>query len=135
VTDIEEMLARSQAQDAFKAAVRTFCTGGTAEPIRIEGFAPRVKVKRVLTHLLATEPHLCIERVALRAQSGCSDFVGTLRIDTSNGSHVVQFIWDCRWRAEQEGWVDCFGFPDQMRAAREYDWRCFQHWTKVESAA
>jgi len=129
------MLSRSQADDAFKAAVRAFCTGGTAEHIRVEGFAPRVKVKRVLTHLLASEPHLRIERISLRAQSGCSDFVGTLRIDTTSGSRAIQFIWDCRWRAEQEGWVDCFGFPDQMRAAREYDWRCFQRWQPVDPAA
>jgi hypothetical protein len=131
VTELEQMLARSRANDSFKTAVRAFVTGGSAEHIRVEGLAPRIKVKRLLTHLLATEPNLPIERVSLRARSGCSDFVGTVHIHTATDTRVFEFIWDCRWRAEQEGWVDCFGFPDQMRAAREYDWRCFQSWRTV----
>ena|SRR5437773_11458146 len=128
MTELEHMLARSRAADEFKKAVRSFCEGARAEHIRVEGVAPPIKVRRVLTHILATEPHLPIERIALRARSGCSDFIGTVHVQTATETRVFEFVWDCRWRAEQEGWTDCFGYPDQMRAAREYDWRCFQHW-------
>jgi hypothetical protein len=38
------------------------------------------------------------------------------------------FTWCCAWRAEQEGWRDCFGFWDQARAAREFGYRCFSRW-------
>ncbi len=102
-----------------------------AEHIRVDGFAPRIKVRRLLTHMLASEPHLPIERVALRGRSGCSDFVGTVHVQTSTGTHTYAFVWDCRVRAQQEGWTDCFGFPDQIRAAEELDWRCFVRWEPI----
>ena len=40
-----------------------------------------------------------------------------------------------RWRAEQQGWVDAFGFPDQIRAADEFGWNCFHRWQLHQSAA
>ena len=128
VTELERMLTLSRAAEGFKSAVRNFCLGARAEHIRVEGSAPPIKVRRVLAHILATEPHLEIEGIALRARSGCSDFVGTVHVHTASETRAFEFVWDCRWRAEQEGWTDCFGFPDQARAAREYDWRCFQRW-------
>jgi hypothetical protein len=126
VIELEQMLAQSRAADEFKAAVRRFCEGSVADHICVEGAAPQIKVRRVLTHILATEPNLQIERVAVRARSGCSSFVGTVQVQTASEMRLFEFVWDCRWRAEQEGWTDCFGFPDQARAAREYDWQCFQ---------
>jgi len=132
VTELDQILEQSRAADAFKMAVRRYCENGGAEHIRVEGFAPRVKVKRLLAHILATEPHLPIEGVSLRGRAGCSDFVGTVHLHTAAGTQTYEFVWDCRWRAEQEGWTDCFGFPDQIRAAREYDWRCFQRWAPID---
>jgi hypothetical protein len=84
----------------------------------------------VLTQLLAVEPALEIEQVVIRGMSGCSDFVGSVDVLTSSGTHVFEFTWCCRWRAESEGYRDYFGFPDQMRAAQEFDWRCFQRWER-----
>src|SRR5262249_22325917 len=115
--ELEQILAKSRAEESFKHSVRMFCEHGGADRIRIEGFAPPVKVQRLLTHILATESHLPIERVTLRGRSGCSDFVGVVQLQTKAETHAFEFIWDCRWRAEQEGWTDCFGFPDQIRAA------------------
>lgn len=126
--EFEEILAQSRAAESFKSAVRNFCSRRDTDQIRIEGSAPAVKVRRLLAHMLATESHLPIERIALRGRSGCSDFVGMVQVQTAEEVHVYQFAWDCRWRAEQEGWTDCFGFPDQIRAAREYDWQCFERW-------
>ena len=131
LSELELILAKSRAAETFKTAVRSFCEKGGSEHIRVEGFAPPVKVRRLLAHMLATEAHLPIERISLRGRSGCSDFVGTVKVQTATGTHAYEFVWDCRWRAEQEGWTDCFGFPDQMRAAREYDWRCFERWQPV----
>ena len=106
MNDLDQILARSRAADSFKVAVRRYCTGrGGDDPIQVEGFAPPIKVRRVLVHMLATEAHLPIERVVLRGRSGCSNFVGTVDVETSTGTHVYEFVWDCRWRAEQEGWA------------------------------
>jgi hypothetical protein len=133
VHEIETLLAQSRAADTFKAAVRQLCREADYPPdaIHVDGYAPYVKLQRVILHMLASEPHLPVERVAVRARSGCSDFVGMIQVQTATESCAFEFVWDCRWRAEQEGWVDYFGFPDQSRAAREYGWRCFQHWQQL----
>lgn len=131
LTEIEQILAKSRAAEPFKTAVRSYYTGAGAEHIRVDGYAPSIKVKRLLTHMLAAEPHLVIERITLRGRSGCSDFVGTVKVHTATETRTYEFVWDCRWRAEQLGWTDCFGFPDQIRAAREYDWQCFERWEAV----
>ena len=128
MSELELFLTRSRATETFKTDVRRFCELGGAERIHVEGYAPRIKVRRLLTQILASEGHLPIERITLRGRSGCSDFVGTVHVHTSQGAHAYTFVWDCRWRAEQEGWTDCFGLPDQIRAAEEYDWRCFERW-------
>jgi hypothetical protein len=131
LTEFEQLLARSRAADTFKNAVRSYCATGGADGIQVEGYAPQIKVRRLLAQMLSTEPHLPIEGISLRGRSGCSDFVGTVRVHTGSETRVYEFVWDCRWRAEQEGWTDCFGYPDQIRAAREYDWRCFVRWEPV----
>jgi hypothetical protein len=97
--------------------------------VAVEGFAPRIKVQRLLMQLLASESALPITRVVVRGRSGCSDFSGEVKVETVSETHVFDFVWDCRWRAEKEGWTDCFGLPDQMRAAQEFGWQCFQVWT------
>ena len=132
LTEIEQIIAKSRAAEPFKIAVRGYRSGTGGEHIRVDGYAPSIKVKRLLTHILASEPHLPIERITLRGRSGCSDFVGTVTVHTSTETRTFEFVWDCRWRAEQLGWTDCFGFPDQIRAAREFDWRCFRRWERTQ---
>ena len=135
MSELEQILDRSKASEPFKAAVRGYTPGAFQDRIRVEGHAPTVKVRRLLTHILATESDLEIEQVSLRGRSGCSDFVGTVQIHTASETYAYRFVWDCRWRAEQEGWTDFFGFPDQIRAAQEYDWRCFERWERLPEAA
>jgi len=120
----------SRATAEFKAELQSFFAGERAERVKVESFVPRVKVRRLLTQLLHAEPELEIEQVVVRGASGCSDFVGSVDVQTTSGGHVFDFVWDCRWRAENEGWVDYFGFPDQARAAMEFDWQCFQRWER-----
>jgi len=125
---METMTQGSRATHDFKQAVAVFKAGDRTERVKVESYVPRVKVERLLTQLLTAEPSLEIEHVVIRGMSGCSDFVGSVDVQTTSGSHVFDFIWCCRWRAESEGYVDYFGLPDQLRAAREFDWRCFQRW-------
>jgi hypothetical protein len=116
----------------FKRELLEFVLGGDASRIELEGYTPRVKVERVLTKLVHSHPELPVERVRLRARSGCSDFSGEIVAVTSDSAeHTFSFTWCCSWKAEQEGWKDCFGFWDQARAAREFGWRCFQKWEAV----
>jgi hypothetical protein len=132
-SDIEELLSESSAAESFKSDVIRFLETGKAELLDIRGYAPRVKVTRLLKHVLASLPDLHIEQMFVKAQSGCSDFVGTVEIATPTERKAFEFVWCCRWRAEEEGWLDYFGFPDQMRAAREFDWRCFRVWKPLSA--
>ena len=131
--DLEHILARSRASEALKAAVRALASNPYGY-LHVEGHvscakpAPAVKVLRVLTQLLHTEPEAPIERVRIEGSSGCSDFVGTLTAESASVASVFDFTWCCKWRAEQEGWSDYWGNPDQIRAAREFGWRCFANW-------
>ena len=70
-----------------------------------------VKVQRLLKHMLSAEPELPIEHIAVQGAAGCSDFTGTVEAQTQSGTHVFDFAWCCRWRAQQQGWTDFFGFP------------------------
>ncbi len=129
--DLEHILSASTAADEFKSDVRQYWAGLEAPRIQVRGHAPRVKVQRLLKQVLSAESGLKIERVALQARSGCSDFIGVVHVHAGGAVHRFEFLWDCRWRAEQEGWTDWFGFPDQVRAAQEFDWRCFARWARV----
>ena len=127
---METLLGGSRATGDFKDAVARYLMGTTSDRVKVETYAPRVKVQRLLTQLLAAEPTLEIEHVVIRGMSGCSDFVGSVDVATKTGTHVFDFAWCCRWRAEREGYLDYFGFPDQLRAAQEFDWQCFQRWER-----
>ena len=129
--DLDQLLERCRATDTFKADVRAYSTTvsrAAAATITTKGHAPRVKVLRVIAQLLDAHPELPVERVHIDAQSGCSDFVGTISVGAAGSEHAFDFTWCCHWRARQEGWTDAFGLPDQIRAAREFGWRCFQRW-------
>jgi hypothetical protein len=127
---IQTAISTSRATTDFKTDVEAFLTGSVSHRVKVESRVPRVKVRRLLTQLLASEPALEIDRVVIRGASGCSDFVGSVEVETKSGAHVFDFVWCCRWKAESEGLVDYFGFPDQMRAAIEFDWLCFQRWER-----
>jgi hypothetical protein len=126
--NLETFLAQSRADDAFKSAVRAYTPGRLNSRVQSPRSAPMVKVLRVVAQLLSEHPELEVTRVSVDAISGCSDFRGTLRVECNDGVREFEFLWDCRWRAAQAGWTDPFGFPDQIRAAREFGHRCFRTW-------
>ena len=127
---MDSLLHTSAATADFKTALSAFLSGENSERVKVESRVPHVKVRRLLTQLLSQEPALQIERVVIRGFSGCSDFVGSVDVQTTTGPATFDFAWDCRWRAQNEGFVDYFGFPDQTRAAQEFDWNCFKQWER-----
>ena len=126
------ILDESSATPDFKAAVLSV-RARTRTPLVVAARPiPHTKIVRLLTHLLEVEPEREITAVRISADSGCSDLTGVIDVACVDGPRRFSFAWDCAWRAEVMGWTDCFGFPDQMRAAREYDWRCFKSWQAAD---
>ena len=125
-----EILSRSFASERFKNDVRAYSARAEAPSITMTRNMPRIKVIRLVNQLLHAHPEWAIERLHIDASSGCSDFVGLVTVEGAGESRTFEFAWDCRWRAEQQGWLDAYGFPDQIRAADEFGWNCFQRWAE-----
>lgn len=131
-TEFEPFLAASAATPAFRTDLAAFAAGGNAERIEARAHNPRVKILRTIAQLLSAEPTLPVDRVVISAVSGCSDYSGTLvATDATGTEHHFAFTWDCAWKARELGYTDYFGLPDQIRAAREFGWDCFERWTKL----
>jgi hypothetical protein len=129
---LTDILDDSAATSEFKAAVLSVHARTRTPLVASTRPVPHVKIVRLLTHLLSAERELEIESVRIHAESGCSDLTGMIDVTCVDAVRRFSFSWDCAWRASELGWTDCFGFPDQMRAAREYDWRCFKSWQSVD---
>jgi hypothetical protein len=128
-----DLLDRSAATDSFREAVTRFLRDGrSSERIAFGHGCPGIKVERALTKVLVEYPGVPIESIEVRGASGCEYFRGRLFVRTATEERRVAFHWDCKWRAEQDGWTDWFGFPDQGRAAREFGWNCFRAWNEEE---
>ena len=129
---LQTFLQRSAATEPFRAALGRFLRDGRpCERVAFNHPSPPVKVERTLTKVLEAFPELPIERVEIHASTGCEFFRGVVTVHAGGRERRVSFDWDCRWRAELEGWRDYFGFPDQARAAREFGWDCFRVWQEV----
>lgn len=136
IADLEALLAASRATAAFRSDLAAYAARLPAERVTSSSPAPRVKVLRAIAQLLHAEPAIEVDRISVRAVSGCADFVGTLTAHDADGeSYVFDFEWNCEWKARQLGYVDYFGLPDQIRAAQEFDWQCFARWTRTASRA
>jgi hypothetical protein len=134
--ELQSLLNASRATEEFKSEVRRYFEGHDSPRIELVHRVPRIKVQRLIMHLLEAEPQLEVERIRVDARSGCSDFVGTVRVEAKDAVREFEFTWCCRWRAQQAGYRDFFGFPDQIRAAEEFKWRCFKLWRpSMESVA
>lgn len=128
-------LERSAATQDFRAAVGDFLREMRSnDRVRYNPGCPPVKVERTLTYLLATHPDLALEAVEIEARSGCEYFRGTIEVEAGGESQAFRFEWNCRWKAEEMGWTDAFGLPDQIRAARQFGHDCFRVWEEVGSA-
>ena len=129
LADLRAALAASAATPEFRADAEAYAEHRSAARVAVPGHAPRLKVARVLVQLATAEPGLRVARVVVAGASGCSDFRGTVVAEDVDGrAHRFAFVWDCRWRAAEEGWVGRSGAPDQARAAAAFGWRCFAEW-------
>lgn len=129
---LQSFLQRSAVTEPFREALARFLRDGRpCDRVAFSHPSPPVKVERTLTKVLEAYPELPIERVEIHASTGCEFFRGTATIHAGGEERRVKFYWDCRWRAEVEGWRDYFGFPDQIRAAREFGWDCFRTWEEA----
>ena len=126
---LERLLEASAATAEFKEAVRALEAGKSQERICFNDRTPPVKALRVVSKLLEARSDWKIESVSIDGQSGCSDFAGSLVVEP--GDHRIDFVWDCKTRAEHEGWTDPLGYPDQSRAAREFGYQCFQKFEDI----
>lgn len=127
VQSIELILRSSQATEDFKKAIRSLHSGDFGQPgghINANTGAPPLKVLRVALKILESFPGTAIEQISVNAVSGCSNFTGEAVVEP--GGTRINFNWDCAWRALQENMRDPFGDPDQMKAAREYGYQCFE---------
>lgn len=130
--ELRPLLAASAADPAYRADVDAYVAHRAAPRVVVAGYAPRVKIARVLAQLAAAEPDLAVARVVVHAASGCADLRGHLDVDDVSGrTHGFAFVWDCRWRAVAEGWTSPSGAPDQARAAATFGWRCFAEWRRI----
>jgi len=131
---LTDILNASAATPAFKDAVHELRNRTRGPLITAARPIPYVKLVRLVTQLLDAERELEIVSMRVTADSGCSDLRGIVDVECVDGPRRFSFEWDCAWRASEMGWTDCFGFPDQMRAAREFDWRCFKSWQSVDDS-
>ena len=132
--ELNAIIDASAATAEFKTDARRYLLTGHAPRIQLTTKVPSIKVRRLLAQLLSAEPALSVSRVQIEARAGCADLVGAIDVEATEAVRRFEFVWDCRWRAEQEGWTDCFGLPDQVRAARVFDWRCFRQWEERPQA-
>jgi hypothetical protein len=130
------LLQASRATDAFTADVAQYAArDGEAARIEVTGRCPRVKVLRTIAQLAHAEPALAVDHIRVHGESGCADFVGTVSaVDVEGETHTFAFEWNCETKARDVGYTDFFGLPDQIRAAREFGWKCFQQWERTTPA-
>lgn len=130
---LNQFLQQSQATEAFRESLTEFLRSGLPnERLRFDSRCPAVKVERTLTKMLEAYPTMPVDVVEITARSGCEFFQGALTLATADGAETrIRFQWDCKWKADQMGWQDYFGFADQARAAREFGYNCFQTWEEV----
>jgi hypothetical protein len=130
VQDLQTLVQQSAATDNFKKAVMDLQAGRANPAIQFNRAVPPVKALRAISKLLEDASNEAIDTAVIQGRSGCSDFEGS--IEVNGGAMEYRFVWDCAWRAEQEGYKDHWGSPDQIRAAREFGYQCFQQFERVK---
>ncbi len=125
VQTLDELLNNSAARPEFKEAVHRLDQLGQGSPhLRFNAGSPPVKVLRLVMKLLEEFPGEPIESLEVEGRSGCSEFIGEAVVRP--GPLRLRFEWNCSWRAEERGWRDAFGDPDQIRAAHTFRYQCFR---------
>ncbi len=128
-TKLKTLLESSKASDAFKNAIQDFANGKESNLIKYSPGSPKVKVQRVLMKLLESYPDEQITEVYIQGASSCSGYIGTLTFGPRQTK--ISFNWDCEWKAKQEGFKTWYGAPDQLKAANQFGYQCFERFTEL----
>lgn len=127
---LKTLLENSEASGAFKSAVRDFADGKESQLIKYSLGSPKVKVQRVLMKLLEAFRDEQITEVDIQGSSSCSGYVGTVTFAPNQTK--IFFNWDCEWKAKQEGFKTWYGAPDQIKAASQFGYQCFEKFEVIE---
>lgn len=128
---LDELLAGSAASEGFCEAVRALDARTDQDRIRSSEPNPPVKMQRLAMKLIEQYPDIAFDSLEIEANSGCGNYTGEAVAEP--GSIRFSFDWDCCWKAEQEGWKDAFGDPDQGKAARTFGYQCFRRFERIDS--
>lgn len=129
LSELQPLLDASRVTPEFRHDVETYARTGVAPRVAVPRYHPPVKVLRLLMQLLHAERALPIARIEVEGRAGCSDYSGSLVVHLADGgTRAFDFSWCCAWRASEQGWKDGWGMPDQIRAAHEFGWDCFEVW-------
>jgi hypothetical protein len=130
VPTLEDLLEQCEVTEDFSRDLLSFRDSHRPTPrISFPAGNPPVKVLRAVMGLLEKRPGLAIDSVEVQGFSGCSDFRGELSVN--GGEAKYRFVWDCAWKANQMGWTDFMGYPDQQKAARTFGHQCFQQFEEM----
>lgn len=125
------LVEQSAATPEFQEALASWRRNRPQDRLEVLGYAPDIKVERVLTKLFEALPEQVIDRVVIDGRSGCSNFTGECRLEP--GGVRLRFDWDCAWKARVEG-LTAYGFADQQRAAQEFGYDCFRVFEVVDAS-
>ena len=133
ISSTEDLLAQSQASEAFKDTLRDFLIKPQpCNRIRYPLGTPAIKIVRTIMKLLENYPDLPFDAVAVAARSGCATFEGIISVEPQK--RQFEFIWDCQWRAQQNNLTNAWGMPDQVKAAHDFGYQCYQKFEEIEQA-
>ncbi|MCA9732445.1 MAG: hypothetical protein H6696_13070 [Deferribacteres bacterium] len=130
IHSLHDLLGRSKATEAFKEAVREFVKKPEPNSHIQFGFGtPALKVFRSIMKLLETHPEIIIEAVVVGGHSGCANFIGTIEVQPDG--RKFGFNWNCQWRARENDVKNAWGMPDQIKAAYDFGYQCFQSFEEM----
>lgn len=129
VRGLDEILAASAATEDFKDAMRGLSAGTPHTAIEFNEASPPIKVLRFAMKLLDMNPEIEFSSLQIEGESSCAGYVGTATAQP--GDMTIEFDWDCAWKADECGWKDAFGDPNQLRAAQTFGYQCFKTFSAV----
>lgn len=90
---------------------------------------PPTKVLYAVLQVLDLHPELEAESACVEGFVKPTEYTGEITLQPDNVR--FSFVWDCKWKAEQMGWVTPTGQVSFSRATREFGHQCFRFFARV----
>lgn len=130
ISSLQELLSQSQATPAFKDMLEDFIVKPQpGNRIDYPLGTPAIKIVRTIMKLLEEHPEIAFDSVYIDGRSGCSTFAGEISVQPQK--RKFNFVWDCQWRAQESGLTNAWGMPDQVKAAQDFGYQCFQKFEEI----